>query len=561
MGSANVEDVYELTPLQRGMLLHAVHDGAADMYLGQHVYVLDGHLDADALIEAWRRTIASHPALRTSFHWEGLDKPLQVVHREVEPPVRQTDLSGTEDEAQDAQLDLMAARERAESFDLTTSPLQRLHTVRLADDRCALILTHHHLLLDGWSVPVFMNEIVARYQALTVGGPTPPPAPPFRDYIAWLQSQDVEAAERFWKETLADVVPFRLAAPPSGDVRRRGGVDRHVVGIGGAVDEGLRTTAARHQVTVNAVLQAAWSVVLYSRTGRTDVVFGCVSSGRPADLPDADRMIGMCVNTLPIPVTVPVDGDLGTWLRDVQSRNAAIRRFEFSSLSDVKRWAGAPGQELYDSLFVLGNYSFGVEAGESVTGALSVRSQRTFDKVSVPLSLIVTPAPVSELQFLYHRDRFDAAFVEELRGSLLAVLEAMTHAEHVGAVVSAAGPMRQAAPGLPETPDAPGARGDHPVGPGTPEEEAIAAVFRAVLERADIDATVSFFDLGGDSFGAVRAVGRIDGATLAMFALNPSVRELAAALAAAGPDEPQDELDAEIAELERRLAEKTGEIQ
>ena len=563
MGTTNVEDIYELSPLQRGMLLHTVHDGASDMYLGQHVYVVDGPLDVDALIQAWRLVFRSHPALRTSFHWDGLDKPLQVVHRDVMPPAHREDWSGMDEELQRARLDLLMVKDRAEGFDLTAAPLQRLHLIRLGDDRHALAWTHHHLLLDGWSVPIFMNEVMTQYGSLTVGGPPPPPAPPYRDYIAWLHRQDLDAAKGFWTEILAGVTPGHLATLRPVDPRRgTGAVDRHVVSIAGDIEAGLRNVAARHRVTVNAVLQAAWAVVLRHLTGRSDVVFGCVSSGRPAELPGVDRMVGMFVNTLPVPVTVPEGGDLGQWLRDIQDRYAAIRRYEFSPLSDIKKWAGAPGQQLFDSLFVLGNYSFTVQAGSSLAGKLKVRSQTTYDKVSVPLAFIVTPAPVSEVHLLLHRDRFGPGFAGKVLDRLLTTLNAIIRGGHVGQVVSAAGPLPEPVPAHDKGRDRPAppedAHGGPPLPPATPEEEAIAAVYRDILELAEIDVTASFFDLGGDSFGAIRVVGRIEGATVTMLALNPSVRELAAALAAAGSDEVDDELDAEIAELERQLAEKAG---
>ncbi len=559
MGTTDVDDIYELSPLQQGMLLHTVHDGASDMYLGQHVYVVEGRLDADALVRAWRRVFAAHPALRTSFHWEGLDKPLQVVHRDVTPPAHREDWSDLGEELQHERLDELLADDRGAGFDLTAAPLQRLYLVRLGDDRHALAWTHHHLLLDGWSVPVFMNEVMTHYRALTAGGPPPPPAPPFRDYIAWLQRQDTDAARAFWTETLGGVVPRRPAALRPADPRgATGEPERHTVGIAGGREEALRAAAARHRVTLGTVLQAAWAVVLSRLTGSADVVFGSVSSGRPPELPDVDRMIGMFITTLPVPVAVPAAGATGPWLRGLQARYAAIRRYESSSLSDIKRWSGVPGQQLYDSLVVIGNYSFAVEGGG--TGGLAVRSQTTFDKVSVPLSVIVTPAPVSELQLLLHPDRFDPGFAEDVLDRLLAVLDALTRADDVGQVVAAAGPLVEPVPSDAAGRAAPPVPGAPVQGPETPEEEAIAAVYRELLELDEVDVTTSFFDLGGDSFGAVRAVGRIEGATVTMLALNPSVRGLAAALAAAGPG-VDDDLDAEIAELERQLAENAERIE
>ncbi|WLS48451.1 condensation domain-containing protein [Micromonospora profundi] len=555
MSTTNVDDIYELSPLQQGMLLHTVHDGATDMYLGQHVYIVEGSLDVEAMVRAWRKVFESHPALRTSFHWDGNDKPLQVVHRDVTPPAHQDDWSALSDDEQRERLDAMMAEDRATGFDVAAAPLQRLHLIRLGADRHALAWTHHHLLLDGWSVPIFMNEVMAHYQSLTGGGPLPPPAPPFRDYIAWLQRQDMDAARTFWKEVMDGVTAAPLAGMRPPDPRQgTGGVDRHVVSLPPAVEEGLREAASRHRVTVNTVLHAAWAVVLGRYSGRSDIVFGCVSSGRPAELPGVDRMIGMFVNTLPVRLSVPRDGDLGPWLHELQARYADIRRYEFSPLSDIKKWAGAPGQQLFDSLFVLDNHSFGVQGGDSPDQQLTVRSQTTYDKVSVPMALIVTPAPVSEVQLLLHEDRFEPGFADGILDCLFTTLKAILAADRVEQVVAAAGPVI-APPEAHDPSSLVDARSGPVVPPATPEEEAIAAVYRDILELTEVDVTTSFFDLGGDSFGAVRAVGRIEGASVTLLALNPSVRALATALAAGGLTSEEDELDAEIAELERQLAE------
>lgn len=556
MVPTNIDDIYELSPLQQGMLLHTVHDGSADMYLGQHVYIVDGPLDTDKLIRAWRQVFESHPALRTSFHWDGLDKPVQVVHRDVMPPARFEDWSGEPEDEHKERLDRLMAEDRAMGFDLTTAPLQRLYLVRLGVDRHALAWTHHHLLLDGWSVPVFMNEVMTHYQVLITGGTRPTPAPPFRHYIAWLNKQDMNAAQQFWSDTLGGVTPRPLPGLRPHDPRRpTGEPQRHVVDIAGALERGMRDAAARHRVTVSTVLHGAWAAVLSCYTGSSNVLFGCVSSGRPADLPDVDRMIGMFVNTLPVAVDVPEDGEVGDWLRDIQGRYAAVRQYEFSPLSEVKKWAGMPGQQLFDSIVVFANYSFGVGADSPLAGQLSVRSQTTFDKVSVPLSIIMTPSPISELHLLWHEDRFDTAFIDHILEHLLAVLQAIGSADRTSTVLSAVGTVESTVVVAEPTATTLRVASSPPVPPATAEEEAIAAAWCDTLSRTEIDVTANFFDLGGDSFTAVRAVSRIDGATVALLALNPTVRELAVALASIKPDKEAADLDAEIAELEGRLAE------
>ena len=457
MVATNVEDIYRLSPLQRGMLLHTLLDSSGDMYLGQDVYVVDGPLDTDLLIEAWQEVFAAHPALRTSFQWEGLDQPVQIVHRHVTPPFQLEDWRGQPEEDQQQRLAERMSKDRAAGFDLTVPPLQRLLVVRFGDERHALAWTHHHLLMDGWSVPLFMNEVMSQYRKLTIGGPGPAPAPPFRDYIAWLDRQDMDAARKFWSDTLGDVSrrPLRGLRPVNPH-RSTDEARRIVVDIADTIEDGLNATAARHRVTATTVMDAAWAAVLHRHADRagSEVVLGLVSSGRSAQLPHVDRMIGMLINTLPVAVAVPEDEELGQWLRDVQRREAAARHYEYSPLAEIKKWVGAPGQQLFDSIVVFANYDFGV----SDDGPLIVRSQNTFDKISVPLAVTLTPRPVSELQLIWHGERLDEATVKALMAGLLAALDAIGSAERTTSVLSAvdaAAPAPLASP----APAPPGHRG------------------------------------------------------------------------------------------------------
>ncbi|MET8336061.1 condensation domain-containing protein [Streptosporangium canum] len=565
----NVEDIYELSPLQQGMLLHSTHDGAADMYLSQHMYEVEGPLDDQALEETWHAVLEAHPSLRTSFHWEGLDKPLQVVHRDVKLPVHRHDWRGLDAAQQRDRLERLHVEDRAAGFDLTAAPLQRLHLVRLADDRHNLTWTYHHLLLDGWSVAVVMTEVMARF----AGGASPSDPPPYRDYIAWLQQRDPEAAKDFWTRTLAGVEPSRLVPLRSWDpLRGTGEVTRQTVDLPERLGQRLREAAARHRVTFGTMVQGAWAAVLRRYSGRSDVVFGSTSSGRPAELPQVERMVGLFANTLPVRVSVPDDGDVGAWLRDIQERYAQTRRYEYTPLADIKTWAGTSGRSLFESLVVLENAALAVNsAGSGQPGQPTFHRDALYDKISFPLTLTVAPQPVSELQVLIHRERFDEGFIDDVLARLHAVFESLASADHLAAVISAAGPdsVAQAAPAAFVTAAEPLSA------EAALLEEKISEVFREILALPELDPTASFFDLGGDSFAAVRVVSRIDGASVGLLASHPSVRRMAQALLDAGRGSPapdttpeadaeqgvglDDELDQEIAELQRRLAGKLAE--
>src|SRR6266545_932768 len=436
--AGGIEDIYELSPLQQGILFHSLYDGDADTYVNQRSYLIDGPLDPDALARAWTQAVGAHTALRTSFHWEGLDKPLQVVHREVPVVMHRYDWSGAED--QQERFDRLIADDLAAGFDLAVPPLQRLHLVRLGDQRYGFIWTHHLLLLDGWSVPIFVSDVLLRYESLTAGGPQPPAPPPYRDYIAWLQGRDLDAAKDFWVRTLAGRAdPGPLGPLLPADPRHESvPVDERVAELPADVVAGLRTAAAGHGVTLNTVLHAAWALVLQRYTGDAEVTFGVTSSGRPPELPRVDRMTGLFTNTLPVRLTVPDDGDLGAWLRDVQATYTAIRRYEHSPLAEIRQWAGGSGaQPLFHSLVIFDNYRLSVESGD-LGRRLSIRTLSAVEKTSEPLLLIVTPEPRFTVRVRFHRERFVPGAADEILDCFRAILTAIPGADRIAAVAAVA---------------------------------------------------------------------------------------------------------------------------
>jgi hypothetical protein len=444
MNAGDIDDIYELSPLQQGILFHSLYDGDSDVYVNQRSFFIDGPLDVDALLHAWRQAVGAHTALRTSFHWDGLDKPLQVVHRDVPMIINRHDWSSADGGHREQQqsFDRLLAEDLTAGFDLAVPPLLRLHLIRLGDGRHGIIWTHHLLVMDGWSVPIFLSDVIGHYISLTAGGPSPAAAPPFRDYIAWLQRQDLSAARSFWVDTLAGRAAASPLAPllPADPERRGGSLDERVVDLPAPVEAGLRATAARHRVTFNTMLHAAWALVLQRYSGEDEVMFGCTSSARPAELPGADRIVGLFTSTLPVRVPVPGDGEVGPWLRDIQARYTAVRRYEYTPLAQIKQWAGAPGQQpLFHSLFVFDNFPLSVEAGD-LGQRLSLRGANAVEKTSEPLVVIATPEPQFTLRVRFHRERFAPGAADEILACFQASLTALTESERIASAAPAPAP-------------------------------------------------------------------------------------------------------------------------
>ena len=336
MNAADVEDIYELSPLQEGILFHTLYAPASGMYVEQLSFVLHDTLDAAAYERAWQAAIDRHPALRTSFDWAG-DKPLQIVSRRATQPVTLEDWRALAADDREQKWQHLLHADVQRGFDLSRAPLLRMAVVRMADDEHRVVLSVHHLVLDGWSSNQLHREVALLYAAELRGAPLELPAVrPFGDYISWLQGQDLLRAETFWRAQLAGyagATPLDLGVKPAGPAHADGPVDFREIIITTQSCEGLRGLARRHQLTLNTLLQGAWALLLSRYTGDTDIVFGATVSGRPADLDDVETMIGLFINTLPVRAHAAPEASLIPWLAGLQAAQFDAKPFEYTPRS------------------------------------------------------------------------------------------------------------------------------------------------------------------------------------------------------------------------------------
>ncbi|MTE22329.1 amino acid adenylation domain-containing protein [Streptomyces sp. TRM43335] len=423
-----VADVLPLTPLQAGMLFHGLVD-TADAYLNRTAVRLSGVADPRAFAAAWQQVADRTPALRTSVHWQGLPHPVQVVRHRVELPVTHLDWRGLTPEQRATATEDLLARDRATGMELTAAPLTRVTLAALPDDEVLLLWTSHHLVLDGWSTGQLLTEVCERYAALT-GGPdaAPPVRRPFADFLRWLRDRednDDDAAERYWADTLAGFTartPLPYDRTPAEAHRARSGEAVHHE-LDERVSLRLREAAARHGLTVNTVVQGAWALLLARHSGRRDVVFGTTVSGRPAELPGVESMVGMFINTVPTRVRVPAGSGVLPWLRGLQDQQSDARRFDFLALSRIQALSEVPtGETLFDSMVVFENYP----VDESATARTGVRVEevRAEDATTFPLCLRAHLADRLGFDLAYDAALFERATVERAAARLAVLLTA-----------------------------------------------------------------------------------------------------------------------------------------
>jgi amino acid adenylation domain-containing protein len=398
----NVERIYPLSPMQQIVLAEGLHTSNRQLYVEQMTWTVSGDLDVDALTRAWRAVIARHAALRTAFFWEGLEQPLQVVRGSVETAVAIHDWREASAAEQAYRFQQLVDAERARGFELSTAPLTRLAVGRVADRRYRFVWSCHHLIMDGWSASLFLQELFGGYAVLQRGDILPiAPAPRYEAYIAWLQQRDLREAESHWRRTLAGLPSARPANHPiasGADDALRYQMLTHV--IPAAVAEPLRVAARRDRLTVNTILQGAWALTLADGHGLSDVVFGATVSGRPSDLPGADAMIGMFITVTPVRARIDRRIPIGEWLRNLQQAQGEARRYDYCSPIQLQQWSGLPaGEPLLDTMLTFQNLP-GVEIRHAQIAGIEIedfRKVRPEEGFGYTLLLEVVPQDALEL--------------------------------------------------------------------------------------------------------------------------------------------------------------------
>jgi amino acid adenylation domain-containing protein len=414
----NVEDIYPLTPLQSGMLFHSLMSPDSGVYVTQVTCTLPADLDAGLFRQAWERLLDRHGVLRTAFLWDGLDEPLQVVRKKVSLPWQELDWRGLSAQEQQRRFEELGHRERHTPLPLGKAPLMRFSLIRLGRGH-GLIWTAHHLLLDGWSLPLLVQELQSVYAA--PASSALPPVRPFSDYVVWLRKQDASRAEPFWRGELAGfTAPNALGIDRPGRAHEGAGHAEHGLRISREVTARLQALAARHKLTLPTVTLGAWAVLLSRYSGEEDVVFGNVVSGRPAALPGVETMVGMFINTLPVRVRVNGAELLVPWLQRLQERQLARQEFEHAPLAQIQRWSEVPaGSPLFETLHVFESYP---NAGDGGSSRLPIGDLRLFESTNYPVNLVLAGADPMSLQVKYDRTRIDGDAALRLLGHLSALL-------------------------------------------------------------------------------------------------------------------------------------------
>ncbi|MDI1461646.1 non-ribosomal peptide synthase/polyketide synthase [Catellatospora sp. KI3] len=423
-----VRDILPLLPLQQGMYFHAAYaDSDVDTYRVQQVAELTGPLDAEVLRVAVAATVRRHDALRAAFVELSDGRIAQLIAAEVALPWQAVDLSGRADA--EAELARIAAAALAEPFDLAQAPLVRYTLVSLSATEHRLIETMHHIIADGWSYPLVFADVIASYER--GGADLPAPAVTFRDHVESVLAHDPAVVRETWARALTGVAPTLLVGTGAGV----GHHDSVSGSLSARRTKDVTEAARRHGVTVSTLLHAAWGLLLGQLVDRDRVVFGSTVSGRGGQLPGVESIVGLLINTVPVPMAWQPDQPLGEVLAALQERLTDLLDVQHTGLGELARLAGV--REFFDTMVVVENFP----AADDTPGAsgLRVRGFTGTDAPHYPLALVAFPGERLTLEIKYDTELIGADRARQLLEQVEHIIDRLL-TEPTGTVADLAAP-------------------------------------------------------------------------------------------------------------------------
>ncbi|WP_050526995.1 non-ribosomal peptide synthetase [Pseudorhodobacter aquimaris] len=415
----DIQDVYEMSAAQAGMLFQSLYEEESGIYMQQYWSRLQGPLDRDRFREAWRATINRHDILRARCHWEDLDDPALIIQSQVQPDWQFLDWRGRPEATQESALQDWLRADCVAGFAMDTAPLTRFSLIRMADDAHLFVWSFHHLLLDGWCGALIVREVLDAYAGAKAG-----PAPrPYSDYIDWLSGQDQGAANAYWSKALAGLsepTPLGIEQPSNED-----GLVEHGFTLGPALSAQIRALGRENRLTLATLMQGAWALVLSRYSGLEDVTFGTVLSGRPTDLTGAAKMIGLFLQTVPVRLRTGAQKTL-PWLQSIQTAQRQREEHGHLGLAKIRACSEITGRAaLFDSLLIVETYPETILTVADDHSSLCLSDAGLHERTDFALTLKVLPEEDIRITLGADRARIPPDALDRLAGHFRQVLAAL----------------------------------------------------------------------------------------------------------------------------------------
>lgn len=421
---------YPLTALQTGLLFHTVNTPGCEAYAVQLVWGLPHNCNLVALKNAFKILLHRHPLLRTDFEWKGLAQPMQHVRAHVELPWHAYDWTNSNSKEQEMRLDLFLKTDRQTNFSLARAPLMRVHIIELAKEQYHIVVTMHHILLDGWSMATLIKELGDIYNAyISHNSLALPQAPSFFSYIDQLQTQNQSPAKKKWKKYLNGFyTPTDLPIIKKQNQKTLIDYQEHTLGFEFKTSNQIELFCQKYQITLSTLMQATWALVLTRYTGQQDVIFGLTTSVRPSNIKNIETMIGPAINTIPFRVKINEHQTTINFLKKIQETFVDLLDISSSSLADIHSWSSIEkGEHLFNTILVVENYP----SNSDDSLGTSFQNIKIIDPTHYPLTISVSTNKSLSIRFSYDTNHIDINklqyLVEHFKTILLEILHKPFH--------------------------------------------------------------------------------------------------------------------------------------
>ncbi|MDY8096385.1 condensation domain-containing protein, partial [Paenibacillus polymyxa] len=421
-----LENVYPMTPMQKGMLFHNLLDSGSSAYVEQSTFELKGTLDLTAFAASLDLLVKRHSALRTNFRSDLQDQPLQVVYRNKRGELYVEDIREKEKSAQEQYIEEFTRGDQRRGFDLAKDALMRVSILRTSDDSYHFVWSFHHIIMDGWCLSLVTNEVFGGYTALAEGKqPQLPVVTPYSRYIEWLEGQNRQEAAEYWSGYLRGYE--ETAVLPQAKTGKTQGYEAEYLEFDLGIDltRALLQLAKQEQVTINTLMQTAWGVLLQKYNRTEDVVFGSVVSGRPADIAGVEQMIGLFINTVPVRIQGGQATAFTELMKQTQRQALASGTYETFPLYEIQAQAEQK-VELINHIMVFENYPVDEQIeqlGEREEADFKITGAGAVEQTNYDFNIVVLPGETLRVHFGYNAQVYDYARVEQIQGHLLQLLE------------------------------------------------------------------------------------------------------------------------------------------
>jgi len=426
--SIETDAFYGLTALQAGLLFNQSMAKGAGLNINQHVISVSGNIDIAAFERSWRILFEQHDILRTSFYFEQ-EVPFQVVRKTVTPVIEKIDLSGRSDEEISHRMEALIDEDRARGFDVEQPPLMRLTVVKTGENSAKLLWTIHQLLADGWSIAILSKEL---FHHLLSAGSVPEGSPAtarsqYRHYIGWLSHQETRLSKSFWQKHLTDL-PEPALLPKSGDqaIAQTTAYQSLRLRVGEQTVHKLEAIAKTQRLTMNVLIQAAWSILYAHYTASSDIVYGANMSGRPASLKDVENIVGLFINTLPVRVQLRWERAFLDFGHQLQAVFLEMREFEHTPIWEIAKWAGrarhSKEEQLFEAIIGFDNYPLD-ESVSGGKGGVKIDDFYVVERTGYPFVLDIVPGKELDIKVTFDQRKYALAFIQRMLTNFRALIE------------------------------------------------------------------------------------------------------------------------------------------